>query len=317
MLGTLGSGPDDGGRAPRFVSNLGEVASLALGDFFGCALLPQGAVRCWGSNQLGQVGNGGTLDVFTPALTLPGGTTAVVAGARHACALLEDGGVQCWGDNILGQIGIGTSSAGVRSPRWAMLDAGAAFLFAGGHGNWAIAGDGGMSSWGDDSLARFQLTPRRLTVTDGGVAFISASQSHACAIRADTRMLECWGRGTEGQLGYSVATTAPQPVLPVPALGPVVDVCTGFNFTCALIADGGVRCFGTGETGQLGGGNFLSSSAPVAVDSLAAARQLSCHYQFACATTAAGIYCWGDNSKGQLGQVGATSSASPILVPMP
>lgn len=45
---------------------------------------------------------------------------------------------------------------------------------------------------------------------------------------------------------------------PVPGLGQVFDVCAGQYFTCALVAHGGVRRFGTGGQGQLGGGNVTS-----------------------------------------------------------
>ena len=103
----------------------------------------------------------------------------------------------------------------------------------------------------------------------------------------------------------------------VPGVGEVFDVCTGQSFTCALIADGGVRCFGAGSFGQLGSGNFNPSTTPVEVIGLPAATQLACHYQSVCATTAQGVSCWGDNAFGQLGLATPMSSASPLAVPMP
>jgi len=315
--GSLGSGPYDGGRGPRFVSGLGEVASLSLGDNFSCALLPSGAVRCWGDNQFGQVGNGGTQTAFTPALTLGEGATTVVTGSRHACARLEDAGVSCWGNNTLGQLGMGTSTLGVRSPQPVPLDGGAVKLFAGGDGVWAVRADGGVLFWGDDTLSQFTLSPTPLTVTDAGVRGVVGANNHSCAIRPDTRGLECWGRGLEGQLGYAVSTTTPQPVRPVPSLGPVLDVCVGTNFTCALVDDAGVRCFGTGSSGELGSGNFTGGPTPVPADSLPPARQLACHHNFACATTSGGLYCWGDNTYGQLGATTPMVSASPVLVTLP
>lgn len=314
--GALGSGPYDGGRAPRFVSNLGEVASLALGDNFSCAHLPSGAVRCWGDNQFGQVGNGGSQAAFTPALTLAGNVTTLTAGARHACVSFDDAGTSCWGNGSAGQLGDGLTALGVRSPQPTKLDAGAVALFAGDDAVWAVLADGGQWFWGNDSLT-YAPSPRALTVTDGGLRQVVAGANHACAIRADTGGLECWGRGLEGELGYPVATATAQPVRPVPGLGPVLDVCTGLNFSCALIPDGGVRCFGAGGSGELGSGNFNPSSTPVPVDSLPAARQLACHHQFACATTASGVFCWGDNSLGQLGAPNPMTSASPVLVQMP
>ncbi|PZR12827.1 MAG: hypothetical protein DI536_14800 [Archangium gephyra] len=206
---------------------------------------------------------------------------------------------------------------GVRSPQAVALDAGVRALFSGSDGNWAIAHDGGVIFWGFDSLGSFSSSPKPLFVTDGGVKRIVAATNHACVIRADTRELECWGRGAEGQLGYAVAMTNAQPVRVVPSLGPVVDACTGLNFTCALIDDGGVRCFGNGTNRELGGGNYASSAVPVNVDALPAAKQLACHHQFACAKTISAVYCWGDNSYGQLGAPSPVNSASPVQIPLP
>jgi alpha-tubulin suppressor-like RCC1 family protein len=97
----------------------------------------------------------------------------------------------------------------------------------------------------------------------------------------------------------------------------VNDVCVGINFTCAIIADGGVRCFGLGTSGQLGGANLSSSSAPVTTDLREAARQVACHQQSTCATTELGVACWGDNSAGQLGAASPVLSATPVYVTMP
>ena len=57
-----------------------------------------GRVSCWGSNDNGQLGDGTTVDHFTPQL-VPGVMDAVevAAGELHACARRATGGVVCWG----------------------------------------------------------------------------------------------------------------------------------------------------------------------------------------------------------------------------
>ena len=83
------------------------VTAVSLGDKHSCALTSQGEVKCWGSNYVGQVGDGTTLDRLLPA-NLPGltsGVNALSAGDYHTCALISGGGVKCWGSN--GALGIG------------------------------------------------------------------------------------------------------------------------------------------------------------------------------------------------------------------
>ncbi|MFP2900915.1 RTX toxin, partial [Corallococcus sp. 4LFB] len=86
----------------------GTAVQLALGTQHTCALLDTGALRCWGANAYGQVGNGNP-DYATPltAVALASGLRAVqvAAGAQHTCALLESGQLQCWGNGARGRLG--------------------------------------------------------------------------------------------------------------------------------------------------------------------------------------------------------------------
>jgi hypothetical protein len=48
----------------------------------------------------------------------------------------------------------------------------------------------------------------------------------------------------------------------------VTAIATGEAHTCALLADGGLRCWGQGDSGELGDGSMLNRSAPVAVSGI-------------------------------------------------
>src|SRR5439155_200263 len=109
------------GQTQQFTATgVSPAAALDAGSFHTCALLQDGTVRCWGENDVGQLGNGttdpspGSPSTFNPTpVTVSGITTAVAisAGGWHTCALLRDGTVQCWGQNTYGQLGDGATVA--------------------------------------------------------------------------------------------------------------------------------------------------------------------------------------------------------------
>jgi cysteine-rich repeat protein len=121
-LGQLGQGNnlnwgDGPAETPAALTpiQLGEDAlALAAGYLHTCALLYGGQVRCWGSADSGQLGNGdeefvGLANVPSdrPPVTLPGPVISIAAGAAHTCVVFEDHKVSCWGSNEYGQLGYG------------------------------------------------------------------------------------------------------------------------------------------------------------------------------------------------------------------
>lgn len=314
--GALGVGPDAGSMLPQRVVGLSDVVGVALGSNHSCALTGSGSARCWGASTFGEVGNGSTQPSYSPQVTLASGVAGLSMGARHGCALMVDAGVLCWGTNIIGQQGTGSTAQSVRFPTPMNLSVQASVVFAFDEVS-AVLARGDDQLWFSGLFGNILTpTPRREALFDGGVSFIVGSANHACMINARSE-LWCVGSGAQGQLGYPLGNSMPQPLRPVPDIGPVKDVCTGLGFTCAVIVDGGVRCFGEGSFGQLGSGAFGSSPAPLPVLSLPPATQVGCRYRTACAATTQGIWCWGDNAQGQLGAATPMSSALPLSVAMP
>ena len=84
------------------------VATVSAGTLHTCAVMGSGAVRCWGFNGYGQLGDGTTLGSPVPVdvTGLATGIMAVAAGGYHACALTAAGGVKCWGRNDKGQTNV-------------------------------------------------------------------------------------------------------------------------------------------------------------------------------------------------------------------
>ena len=76
-----------------------------------CAILDNGELKCWGSNDSGQLGLGlGDMDhrgdepnemAMLPAIDLGSGRTArmIAVGSAHTCAILDNDELKCWGAN--------------------------------------------------------------------------------------------------------------------------------------------------------------------------------------------------------------------------
>jgi alpha-tubulin suppressor-like RCC1 family protein len=113
VFGQLGDDTTISRTTPVPVIGLGSgVQAVAAGDTHTCAVTMTGALRCWGSNILGELGDGTTIQRLTPvAVTGSGsGVQAVAAGRHNTCALSTGGVVLCWGRNDAGQLGDGTQT---------------------------------------------------------------------------------------------------------------------------------------------------------------------------------------------------------------
>jgi alpha-tubulin suppressor-like RCC1 family protein len=95
----------------------GPVKQIAAGGAHTCVLLTSGEVRCWGSNQYGELGYGNVQaigDNENPGSATPvnvgGEVRQLAAGQFHTCALLTSGAVRCWGLNEYGQLGYGNTT---------------------------------------------------------------------------------------------------------------------------------------------------------------------------------------------------------------
>jgi hypothetical protein len=109
--GQVGDGSMKDRTEPVEVSGLASgAAAITAGDVHTCARIMNGAVKCWGANPFGQVGDGTKTDRPEPVEVtgLASGITAIDAGRSHTCALTGAGAVKCWGLDGNGQLGIGT-----------------------------------------------------------------------------------------------------------------------------------------------------------------------------------------------------------------
>jgi alpha-tubulin suppressor-like RCC1 family protein len=113
VYGELGNGTNTPSQTPVNVTGLSSgVIGLAAGRDHTCALTSAGAVKCWGYNFYGQLGDSTNTNRNLPAavIGLSGGVIGLALGDSHTCALITVGGVKCWGGDNYGQLGDGANT---------------------------------------------------------------------------------------------------------------------------------------------------------------------------------------------------------------
>lgn len=113
--GQLGDGTTTNRLTPVDVVGLGSPAvDVTAGERYSCAALANGAAKCWGNNEFGQLGDGTMANRLTPVDVsgLSAGVASVAAGdtSSHTCAVMLNETVKCWGWNGGGQVGDGTDT---------------------------------------------------------------------------------------------------------------------------------------------------------------------------------------------------------------
>jgi alpha-tubulin suppressor-like RCC1 family protein len=330
-------GDDELPSAIGFIDVGGFVESVGAGGDTSCAVLMGGDVRCWGLGAFGQLGYASTENVGDDQLpsavgpvTVGGAVGQVSAGGSHTCALLDDGTVRCWGQNQFGQLGYeGYEDIGdnERPDEAGPVDLGGEpveQVSVGGYHTCVILAGGAVRCWGANGNGQLGLGHTRaigddepvLTVDEVSIGDeavqIAAGLNHTCAVLA-AGTVRCWGDGGRGRLGYGGTEPIGDNELPMSA-GPVnlgaeaAQVVAGNDFTCALLVDGAVRCWGANGNGQLGAdhardiGDTEDPADEPVVDVGGRVVSLAAGAQHVCALLDTGaVRCWGHNSFGQLG----------------
>ena len=111
--GQLGNGTTLNSNFPPVdVLNITDAVEVTAGGAHTCALLSGGNIKCWGSNDFGELGDGTTTGSNVPVDVLDiTDAVALASGIVHTCALLSGGNIKCWGRNVGGALGNGTYTA--------------------------------------------------------------------------------------------------------------------------------------------------------------------------------------------------------------
>ncbi len=245
------------------------------------------------------------------------GVVEVGVGTVYACARLNNGKVRCWGGKVQVQPGVGTLADSSRPWLPVALPDVPIQLAIGDLAHCAVLSKGALACWNSSyPLNLGSSGPGKATVVPGlesGVKAAVVGLSHLCVLR-DSGDVECLGTNFYGQLGDGTTQDRVKPA-PVKGIdGKVAGMAVGNAFSCALLTNGKVKCWGNNSAGQLGDGTTSPHLEAVEVLGLGgAATAISAAYGTTCALLANGkIRCWGG-----MFIAGYTPATTPVTMPLP
>ena len=319
QLGDGNDGDDEGSGVPVDVVGLESgVTAIASGATHTCAVTSAGGVKCWGNNEIGQLGNGASGEgVMSTApvdvVGLDSGVGAVAAGFAHTCALMTAGNVQCWGSNWHGELGAPTTGTcvidldGYQVPcsptpvevveeDFQPLTGAVAITSGGGFRTCVLTTAGGVKCWPGTGGSGCVLTPagdyicwgipQEVAGLESGVAAVSSGERHACALTT-AGGVKCWGENWDGQLGDGQG--------------------------CGFVCDTPVEVCASGEWDPVAH-QCLDSGEPSPLTGAAAVEAGGLH---TCALMiSGGVKCWGFDAFGQVDGTGGLGPGNDHTIPV-
>ena len=280
-----------------------------------------GSLWGWGSNGVGTVGDGTTVDKSSPvqvgALTT---WASLEAGNSHVGAIQDDGTLYMWGGATYGALGNGDDTTNISAPvqlgaltDWSVVSCGTRQTHA-------IKTDNTLWSWGhneDGKLGDGTTVNKSSPVQIGALTdweSVSAGDYHSLAIKTDNT-LWAWGAASVGRLGDGTTTAKSSPVQ-IGALTDWAQVSAApGSHSAAIKTDGTLWTWGNGGSGRLGHGTTSHLSSPTQVGALTtwAFVAASGSGTFAIKTDGT-LWSWGSGSNGMLGDGTTVNKSSPVQV---
>ncbi len=150
----------------------------------------------------------------------------------------------------------------------------------------------------------------KIDVDFGEVTPAAGSGTPSAPAVTDTEVSTPAASSTAVEFTVTAEQTPPTPETIHPAA-----LAAGRDFTCAVMSNSGVKCWGNNEHGQLGNGLRVNTNHPVAVTGLADVTAITAGWGHVCALTrGGGVKCWGYNANGELGNGKNTDSNKPVDV---
>ena len=327
------------------------VSAVSAGNSHTLLLKSNGSVWATGSDEVGNLGDGGMTNRSNPVqiLSSPGGSpftaaSIIDAGSSHSLLVRDDGTVWAWGSNRYEQLGDGSlvnrnTPVPVQAANGGALDgvvgaAGGWFhsLFLKSDGTVLAVGSNSNGQLGDDATYH-ATSPVAMLAKPGGTAFrnvvaVAPGKVHALALKADGSL---WSTGSNGhgQLGNGPIMETYQHVTPTPVLTSeggsqvtdVVAIAAGTYHSVFVKSDGSLWAFGENQGGQLGDGTVINRAYPVPVRSSSTGPQVTGvskvaggHLHTVFLKNDGSPWAVGGNAYGQLGNNSFSSSYYPVRI---
>jgi alpha-tubulin suppressor-like RCC1 family protein len=278
---------------------------ISVGSNHTCGVTADQRGYCWGgNNRKGWFGSSDLWDGSSTPLLISGNHRwkEVSAGWEHTCGLTTDGVAYCWGRGYEGQLGDGTLNNTIfRTPVAVKTQLRFKQLQAAGSSTCGLTVAGEAYCWGDrhylgdSTYTAHQPLPIRVPVP--ALDVFDSANDDPCGI-TPAKQLYCWTNKVEL----------------VAKAGAVSQVSVGGTHVCFTRLDGAILCYGDNKYGQLGIGNNIAQSTPVAPAGHTFAK-ISAGAGHTCGVTTNGAtYCWGYGYYGQLGNGGRMSTNLPGVV---
>lgn len=266
---------------------LKDIVYIAAGTNYSAAINKKGEVWTWGLNTNGQLGDGSTINKYTPVRVKANlnGIIQIACGNNHMIAVKADGTAYTWGYNQYGKLGDNTTV---------------------------------------QRTIPVQVLQSANTAVEDIIA-VEASHNNSYLIKADGTVLSV-GYGANGGLGNSATANQTLPVQVVnpegtDSLKNIATIKAGANTVYVLDKQGKVYTWGLGTNGQLGNHDVINSNKPTEVkdgsgeNALDKILYLGAGWNHGLVVGNDGyIQVWGANNSQQLGTLSITRSTLPIYI---
>jgi alpha-tubulin suppressor-like RCC1 family protein len=332
VFGTSG-GLWDTLTAPVTLTLPGTVAQVGTSNSTQYALLTNGSLYAWGLGNLGQLGDGGTLNSFGKPVRVRFPPDVKIAwiptdAMPYDTGLAVDttGHVWGWGANGGGDLCLGNSTARL-TPVRLPFDLVSAVTGASNHALYDADGtvyacgqnlDGDLGDGSPDGTT----TPVRVAGLPGyAVTTLVSSFANSGALLADGRYYD-WGYNAAGQLGDGKLGPSSDVPVAVSLPHPVREVALGGSLwnngqTLVTLSTGAVWAWGNDEFCQLGNGVIGTQAVPVHIYPPAGVSYQSLATGSGTAygiSPAGNVYAWGVSHVGQVGNGGTQTVCTPVLI---
>lgn len=236
--------------------------SLQVGLFHSCGITivkkddqDWRALKCWGDNSYGQIGDPTQQNVPTPTTVDPNNQyKSISVGLYHTCGVSMDGLAKCWGRGDFVQLGLGH----IKSSKVPLtVDPNIKFksISSGAYHTCGIKEDNTLRCWGRSDFgqlgtgqAHYQGTIQNID-PETRYKQVSLGDFHSCGITVDDQV-KCWGKNDFGQIGLGHQEPTLKPTLVSKTLK-FKKVKVGKYHTCAESPSNELYCWGRNNYFQL------------------------------------------------------------------